>query len=372
METLITALIWAAVVQGLLLGFVFIGSKKRKSRSNNMLGFFLIAFIFNAISDLIPYNSIGAYDITHVFSTPEVKLFLPLLFLNYVLNKIGRQRRYTQFLKVNYILAFTIVSITLFNLLLLPFNQSVYGLFSSGKIEGLFMIQQYYAYLVTIFAFVVCVIETLKYRIIAKNEFTDSTMLAISWLWQFILIMLPVIILWGAELVRIIFGGKGQSDIVLVIWALITVFIYVVSYKAFTRPDLFEVSLHTINWEKPSKRENTSLKESDNDSICEQLKIQMKENQYYLDQNLTIHQLAKEVSMSSRVISTCINKSFGLNFNEWVNNYRVEQALNILQDKTNDHLSIEGVGQDSGFKSRSAMYIAFKKKTGHTPGHFRK
>jgi AraC-like DNA-binding protein len=60
-----------------------------------------------------------------------------------------------------------------------------------------------------------------------------------------------------------------------------------------------------------------------------------------------------------------------LNFNEWVNNYRVDKALEILQDKKNDHFSIEGVGIDSGFKSRSAMYTAFKKKTGQSPGNFR-
>ncbi len=33
--------------------------------------------------------------------------------------------------------------------------------------------------------------------------------------------------------------------------------------------------------------------------------------------------------------------------------------------------TIEGIGIDSGFRSRSAMYTAFKKKTGKSPGHFR-
>jgi AraC-like DNA-binding protein len=54
-----------------------------------------------------------------------------------------------------------------------------------------------------------------------------------------------------------------------------------------------------------------------------------------------------------------------------VNNYRVEEAKGVLENPENDHLSIEGIGFDAGFKSRSAMYSAFKKQTGHTPGHFR-
>ena len=61
----------------------------------------------------------------------------------------------------------------------------------------------------------------------------------------------------------------------------------------------------------------------------------------------------------------------GLNFNEWVNNYRVENALKMIQSDSKNLLSIEGIGLDSGFKSRSAMYAAFKKKTGQSPGHFR-
>ena len=62
----------------------------------------------------------------------------------------------------------------------------------------------------------------------------------------------------------------------------------------------------------------------------------------------------------------------GYNFNEWVNGYRVERALEIIRTDRENKLSIEGIGSDSGFKSRSAMYAAFKKKLGHSPGHYRK
>ncbi len=73
----------------------------------------------------------------------------------------------------------------------------------------------------------------------------------------------------------------------------------------------------------------------------------------------------------SRQLSACINNEMEVNFGEWVNNYRVEAALKLLKDQSKAHYSIEGIGEDSGFKSRSAMYAAFKKKTGHSPGHFR-
>ena len=97
----------------------------------------------------------------------------------------------------------------------------------------------------------------------------------------------------------------------------------------------------------------------------------MEKQQFYLDEELTLHSFAKEINMSSRLISSCINKNMGHNFNEWVNNYRVEKALEIIKSDEKNMLSIEGIGSDSGFKSRSAMYAAFKKKLGHSPGFYR-
>ena len=98
----------------------------------------------------------------------------------------------------------------------------------------------------------------------------------------------------------------------------------------------------------------------------------METKQFYLDEELTLHSFAKDIDMSSRLISSCINKNIKLNFNEWVNHYRVEKALHMIQTDEKNTLSIEGIGSDSGFKSRSAMYAAFKKKLGHSPGYYRK
>ena len=103
-----------------------------------------------------------------------------------------------------------------------------------------------------------------------------------------------------------------------------------------------------------------------------ELQHAMESKNYYLNHDLTIYDLSKEMNIPHRLLSTCINQKIGVNFNEWVNNYRVEKALNLLKDPSKIHYSIEGIGEDAGFKSRSAMYTAFKKKTGYTPGHFRK
>jgi AraC-like DNA-binding protein len=230
---------------------------------------------------------------------------------------------------------------------------------------------QYYAFIITIGAFVIALRETWNYRNLVRNEFTDIAMLDINWLWQFIFVIAPIILFWGAELIRIALGGRGQSELTTMAYIFIAIFNYFVSFKAFTHQTLFDGSVDAmrISDNKPSISDKSSA--PIDYEICNKIKSEMVSKEYYLNQNLTLHDFAKEIQISTRTISNCINQSIGLNFNEWVNNYRVEKVMEILKDGKSNHLSIEGVGTDSGFKSRSAMYTAFKKKTGQSPGNFR-
>ena len=105
------------LITGLLLGFLFIFSRKRSSPSNKLLGFFLLAFAVEALSNA-PVYEIGSYPTNGYFTLPEAKPLLPVLFLHYVLEKLGQTARYHRFLRVTYLLAFGFLSITIFNILL--------------------------------------------------------------------------------------------------------------------------------------------------------------------------------------------------------------------------------------------------------------
>ena len=372
MEAFITIVIWAAVMQGFLLGLMFIFSKKHRSFANRLLGYFLLTFVFAALSDLLPYSEIGNYSISGYFTLPEVKLLLPVLFLHFVLEKVGRSFFYRIFLRANYALAFLMISLTLLNILLDLFSgSSLLDLFGWAYLEHFFMGQQYYAFLLTIATFVIALKETMKYRDLVRNESTDFEMMKTRWLWQYSIVLAPIILLWGAELFRIARGGTGQSELTTYAYVFIAFFNYFVSYKAYTQQSLFDPSADFSGTrEVRSAASSTSGLKVDPD-ICEQIRKEMETQEFYLNQNLSLHDFAREIQTSARIISACINQHFGINFNEWVNNYRVDKALAHLKDPKSNHLSIEGIGTSSGFKSRSAMYEAFKRKLGKSPGHFR-
>lgn len=372
MDKIANVIIWVIVIQGFFLGFTYIFSKKSKSNANKILGFFLLAFVFEALSsDFFPYNYVGDYLIGDYFGLPEVKLFFPALFLNYVLEKLDRVSAYKNYLRVNYLFAILILGLTLLNIVFhLTLNTSIREVFGVELTNSIFMTSQYCAFVLTVAVFIISIVETYRYRKMAQNEFTDFGMLQINWLWQFIFILFPIILLWGFELVYIILGGTGPSDFLSITWIFVFVFLYFFSFKAYRNPNLFQhVPLNIqkeIGFRNEEKENHPCTDENSNRIISE-----MENQKFYLNEELTIHSFAKDINMSARLISSCINKNLGHNFNEWVNNYRVERALHIIKSDQKNMLSIEGIGSDSGFKSRSAMYAAFKKKLGHSPGFYR-
>ena len=373
MEKIAGIVVWVIVIQGLFLGLTYIFAKKSRSKANKILGCFLLAFVFEALSsEFFPYNYFGSYKVGDYFGFPEVKLFFPVLFLNYVLEKLDNVSSYQKYLKFNYTLAILIIGLTPLNIVLhFVFSTTVRGVLGNEISNNIFMLQQHGAFILTIFAFVISIVETLRYKKMVQNELTDARMLQISWLWQLIFILFPIIILWGYELIYIILGGIGPSDFLSVTWIFVFVFLYFFSYKAYRNPNLFEYVPKNTRKEIGLRMEKKEKHPCSEENSLQIIQL-MEEHQYYLNKELTVHSFAKEIDMSPRLISSCINKNIGVNFNEWVNNYRVDYALSIITSDFDNLLSIEGIGSDSGFKSRSAMYTAFKKKLGNSPGHFRK
>jgi AraC-like DNA-binding protein len=366
MEAALTYVFWGALLQGLFLSFIYIFLDKQKNLSNKLLGLFLIAIVLEAFTTILPFNYLRSYYVAEYFSLPEVKLFIPLLFLHFVMQKLGLASKYRTFLKIHYFLATAIASLFILNLYYyINDSSSIVENFGITLTDRVHYALQCYAFVVSVLVFFVLLKEVANYRALVKSEFSDYAMLQIKWLWQIIFAMLPVILLWGLELLRILIRPEVESYFVSPIWIFITIFIYFISYRAYKNPDLFK--------EFPNNRflGVKSQTYECNSQIRMQINTLMAENEFYLNHDLTIHQFAKEVDLPARLISACINTAYQQNFNEWVNGFRVKKACELIKNDSGHNLSLEGIGLESGFKSRSVFYSAFKNIMGQTPGQFR-
>ncbi|WP_378179229.1 helix-turn-helix domain-containing protein [Aquimarina sp. SS2-1] len=96
----------------------------------------------------------------------------------------------------------------------------------------------------------------------------------------------------------------------------------------------------------------------------------VEKNKFYLQSSTSLKSLSEELNSNSNYISQVINTSTGLNFNDFINQYRIEASKNRLTDPNYKHLTIEAIGNSVGFKSKSAFYSAFKKHVTMSPKAF--
>jgi AraC-like DNA-binding protein len=98
-----------------------------------------------------------------------------------------------------------------------------------------------------------------------------------------------------------------------------------------------------------------------------QLTDYMRAAKPYLDAELTLKQFAEHLKSPATLVSQTINTSLGKNFNDFVNEYRVQEICERF--KAGEHISktLLGVGLDSGFNSKATFNRSFKKITGLTP-----
>ena len=101
------------------------------------------------------------------------------------------------------------------------------------------------------------------------------------------------------------------------------------------------------------------------------LKQYMADQKPYLDPSLTIQELANQINIPVRDLSVLINHHMDQHFFDFVNEYRIQKAMNILKDHSKDDLTILEILYEVGFNSKSSFNTSFKKYTRLTPTEYR-
>jgi len=92
----------------------------------------------------------------------------------------------------------------------------------------------------------------------------------------------------------------------------------------------------------------------------------------YRQHDLRITTISEALQTNRTYISRLINEEFGQNFNEFVNQYRVREAEQLLLSKENNPYTLDYIAEQVGFGSGNSFTRAFKEFNGVTPGQFRK
>lgn len=106
--------------------------------------------------------------------------------------------------------------------------------------------------------------------------------------------------------------------------------------------------------------------------LCHSLHKLLFQQQLYLQANLRVADLARQLDVPEYKVSRLLKSQFkASNFNQFINTLRIDYAKTLLLDPDKGHWPIVVVGMESGFASVGPFTRAFKAKEGSTPHEFR-
>jgi AraC-like DNA-binding protein len=106
--------------------------------------------------------------------------------------------------------------------------------------------------------------------------------------------------------------------------------------------------------------------------IMKEVRAYVEDQHNYRNSTLSLNMLAADLSVNRKYLSTAINRTTNHNFNAYVNELRVKEAVRLLSDKNRSKMSIDEISEYAGFNNRGSFYEWFKKYTAFTPTQFRK
>lgn len=156
----------------------------------------------------------------------------------------------------------------------------------------------------------------------------------------------------------------------------LTVIIYFLGYYGIKQKPILSndnpiSQIETAPTQKP-KYATSSLKDGEKEILIQRLTKSMEKEKPYLNENLTLKELADKLETSPNNLSQIINERFSKNFYEFINEYRINEVKSLLIDPEYSHYSMLGIAFECGFNSKSTFNSVFKQFTGKTPSEFKK
>ncbi len=208
-----------------------------------------------------------------------------------------------------------------------------------------------------------------NYRIEIKNHYAAIEQINLSWL---LFIIIAFATMWGTDFIAFVISlsieDSGNISYYLIVCSITInlLFANYLVYKGLRQPDVFS------GIKAPEKYSGSKITEEESTKKVSQLKDLMENKKPYLNPDLTIKDLSEQFNIHHKFLSQIINSQFDQNFYDFVNQYRIDEAKEIMIRNTDEKKTILEIVYEVGFNSKSAFNNAFKKNTGKTPSEFKR
>ena len=214
-----------------------------------------------------------------------------------------------------------------------------------------------------------------NYRKKIIQYFSNTYKLELNWILSF-LILFSLAFLYGT--IQDIIGSRFMELGYQERWwlnlfvALITLYVGIKGYFTdTTKLNKLDFTFTPKTIGIPETNSDLEVKSISKEDI-ETVKSLMEVERDYLYSDLNLADLAKMANMSRAQLSETINSGFDKNFNDFVNEYRVNAFKNMLKENKHEQLSLLGIAEECGFNSKATFNRVFKKITNYSPTEYLK
>ena len=214
------------------------------------------------------------------------------------------------------------------------------------------------------------------YKKASGQYFSDDRNMNVAWLNNTFIFFIVIIIISAFNgIIAQTHWVKYYLTVFNIIVLFMLLYVIRVMMKALHKPGFFTIPDES---EMPDQSHRFRLKSSskqlnpESGIIAQMVLAYVKEKKPYLNPELTLDQLASQVSLKPRVLSQVINEELGQNFYDFINRNRIEEASMLLNNPKDRKITVLEVLYEVGFNSKSSFNTLFKKYTGLTPSEFKK
>lgn len=342
---------------GYFLSIALVTTSFYKNRANNYLSLFL--FLLTSLIFL------DWYDTENVVLIFVNNIMLDLLFgvalFTYFLIQIKHIHLKKRWYKWLYIPFFCAVIIEIFLQLYFNFNQ-----YDEGLDDLLFNIKSNVSYVYNVF-----LIFWGRNLVKRSNTISEAKK---RWLLRLNLFIICIIMIWLLSQMEVyVFDSEYSTNL---LWILISFLSWWILYYGVFKLQIVvqkeEIHKYLVSKRTHGTQTKKKINETTASKIISQLYIVMDEEELYKNPLLSRLDLATRLGTNEKYLSQIINQEMNKSVIQFVNEYRIETAKNLLHNPVFNKYSVEAIGMEAGFKSKSAFYSTFKMSLGMSPGAFRK
>jgi AraC-like DNA-binding protein len=214
---------------------------------------------------------------------------------------------------------------------------------------------------ISMLIYLILSIRLLKnYQIYVANNFSETSKIRLNWLKIILIILIILCVQWLIEIIlRDFFKLYFNYDYSIQILGIMALVLAIGGIR--------QANLSQVNFEEEIIQKTQVQVDS---QILGQIKSGMDVQKLYLNPTLTLAEFAKELKLNPKIVSQQINTGLGKSFNDFVNEYRVEEVKKRLNSTDLERLTILGIAYESGFNSKTTFNRIFKDFTGVAPRDF--